>query len=536
MTCCWQQKQVIDYFLLPSEETTNNESTMEPRVIITTKRYIFVYCISDLHADPESNKLWVIEKCKPPTCTQNTFNVLIVPGDVGSNMHRIKIVFNALVSQYDLVLFTPGNHEAWCSTNSSSNNAYDSLHKLGEVLDLADYCGVEIRPVKIISSHPQAGNNIVIIPLYSWYHTGFDNEPSLAIPMELRMPSAEEHTGYSMAENWSDFAFCRWPSALVSSPRVVDLKVNDESLATYFGHFNSAFIEKYADNADKLTDTIQNNSDGSSEHNKPNSIDMDTNSSSTFNIDPRSDFVLTFSHFVPRQELTPEKRFLLEADLTKVIGSNLLGSQIRSISPDVHLFGHTHIPIDLVLDGIRYIQWPLGYAREHQHQCRSVFENGPLLVHTSPPLPTAVDTTTEFGTEVSLSSSNHERNENTANKDLAADTPGTAGADNTSGINAFDSSTTSCCSCCQTEDMLIKLRRQMDLGRQTTWSIHYNTQPRRPENMQLASWVRIRLQQLRVSYARMQTVSTSSSSEASPALTSSSTTKVSDGRDERDMR
>jgi hypothetical protein len=75
------------------------------------------------------------------------------------------------------------------------------------------------------------------------------------------------------------------------------------------------------------------------------------------------DTIISFSHFVPRQELCPEKRFLIEPLLSRVIGSNFLEAQIRKIRPTLHIFGHTHIPIDMELDGIRYLQWPLGYFR-----------------------------------------------------------------------------------------------------------------------------------------------------------------------------
>lgn len=49
----------------------------------------------------------------------------------------------------------------------------------------------------------------------------------------------------------------------------------------------------------------------------------------------------------------------------QVIGSDPLERQIRELGSDVHIFGHTHIPIDMTSDGVRYVQWPLG---EHWYQ------------------------------------------------------------------------------------------------------------------------------------------------------------------------
>jgi hypothetical protein len=95
------------------------------------------------------------------------------------------------------------------------------------------------------------------------------------------------------------------------------------------------------------------------------------------------DTIISFSHYLPRQELCPEKRLLMEPLLAKVVGSEVLECQIRRLQPHLHLFGHTHIPIDLILDQIRYIQWPLGYYRESDKQCQPIYQSGPMLVYDS---------------------------------------------------------------------------------------------------------------------------------------------------------
>jgi len=42
------------------------------------------------------------------------------------------------------------------------------------------------------------------------------------------------------------------------------------------------------------------------------------------------------------------------------VGSDPLEKQIRQIKSDMHLFGHTHLPVDLEIDHLRYLQWSLG--------------------------------------------------------------------------------------------------------------------------------------------------------------------------------
>ncbi|WP_420125516.1 metallophosphoesterase family protein [Longimicrobium sp.] len=66
--------------------------------------------------------------------------------------------------------------------------------------------------------------------------------------------------------------------------------------------------------------------------------------------------VITFSHFVPRPDLVPSVHRLSFKGLALVAGSAGIEAQIRRIQPRVHVFGHTHIPSDQVIDGVRYVQ------------------------------------------------------------------------------------------------------------------------------------------------------------------------------------
>jgi len=106
--------------------------------IFTSKTAIKCYCISDLHADTIKNQQWVEDNCcritthdysgvmytnndddddndilKARVDDADAYTVIILPGDIGSEVDRIELVFNHLVNNYDAVCYVPGNHEAW---------------------------------------------------------------------------------------------------------------------------------------------------------------------------------------------------------------------------------------------------------------------------------------------------------------------------------------------------------------------------------------------------------------------------------------
>lgn len=191
-------------------------------------------------------------------------------------------------------------------------NYFDSLEKLNKLLDACKRIGVETNPMVI--------DEIGIIPLFSWYHESFDKEKDIT---GFRIPSLE------MA--CKDFYACKWPEGLSNG---------DMSLALYFDAIN-----------DKQMKVIKE-------------------------IQMTCDHIITFSHFVPRQELCPEKRMLFYPKLPKIIGSDSLEDRIRSIhgaegrkdASSCHVFGHTHFCWDAVVDGIRYVQAPLAYPRERKRR------------------------------------------------------------------------------------------------------------------------------------------------------------------------
>mmetsp|Transcript_2591 Transcript_2591/g.7734 ORF Transcript_2591/g.7734 Transcript_2591/m.7734 type:complete len:392 (-) Transcript_2591:713-1888(-) len=177
-----------------------------------------------------------------------------------------------------------------------------SLEKLEAVLALAERCGVRTKPAVVGT----ARRKCLVAPLLSWYHASFDTEPP--ITNWKGIPSARLVM--------TDFRRCRWPEDL--EPRVND----DEALAKALDDRN--------DDLDEF----------------------------------EYDDLITFSHFLPRIELIPEKRYLFLPTLTQAVGSRFLGDRVRRLKPDLHVFGHTHINWDATLDGTRYVQAALAYSNE----------------------------------------------------------------------------------------------------------------------------------------------------------------------------
>ncbi|CAM6098737.1 unnamed protein product [Calypogeia fissa] len=201
----------------------------------------------------------------------------------------------------------------------------DSLAKLKTLTDFCHSLGVQTAPANV--------NGVWIIPLLSWYHQSWDRERDLE---GYHIPPVEK--------KGTDFTACKWPLPL-----------------------------------DNLTDSIAQQLD------ELNVLNLQ----GIPNLQQTDCQVITFSHFLPRFELCPEKRMLLYPNLPKMVGSDWLESRIRSIhgqngSPTAcHIFGHTHLAWDTTLDGIRYIQAPLAYPKERERGQVGEAKNLPLCIYDS---------------------------------------------------------------------------------------------------------------------------------------------------------
>ncbi|XP_011046109.1 PREDICTED: uncharacterized protein LOC105140812 isoform X3 [Populus euphratica] len=223
-------------------------------------------------------------------------DLLLLAGDVAETYHNFYSTMSLLKDRFQHVFYVPGNHDLWCRSEPEGFPYYlDSLEKLNKLLDACRGLGVQTRPMVL--------DGLGIVPLFSWYHESFDREMDIA---GIRIPSLEMVC--------KDFHACKWPR---------EISNRSTSLASYFDAMN----EENEDAIKLIKNTCTQ--------------------------------IITFSHFLPRQELCPEKRMLFYPNLPKIIGSDFLEVRIRSIhgsegnASACHVFGHTHFCWDSVLDGIR---------------------------------------------------------------------------------------------------------------------------------------------------------------------------------------
>lgn len=79
--------------------------------ILTEKKWIKCYCLSDMHADQQHNVQWVHANCQRNPEDAKHFTVFVVPGDIGSDIRKIEDILLFLRQNYDAVCYLPGNHE-----------------------------------------------------------------------------------------------------------------------------------------------------------------------------------------------------------------------------------------------------------------------------------------------------------------------------------------------------------------------------------------------------------------------------------------
>jgi len=80
----------------------------------------------------------------------------------------------------------PGNHCLWLTTTDKSKGLVTSVDKFNALLQLCKEVGVHTEPKRVGTRKP-----VWIVPLFSWYHESFDDDPA---------------TKGEKIEAWNDFA------------------------------------------------------------------------------------------------------------------------------------------------------------------------------------------------------------------------------------------------------------------------------------------------------------------------------------------
>jgi predicted phosphodiesterase len=87
---------------------------------------------------------------------------------------------------------------------------------------------------------------------------------------------------------------------------------------------------------------------------------------------------ITFSHFLPRIDVMPDRIPEKFRRLYPILGSSKIDAQIRRLGSEMHIYGHSHVNRHVVIDGITYINNAFGYPSEAHFTAREL-----LLVHTA---------------------------------------------------------------------------------------------------------------------------------------------------------
>lgn len=85
-----------------------------------------------------------------------------------------------------------------------------------------------------------------------------------------------------------------------------------------------------------------------------------------------ADKVITFSHFLPRMDLTPPHLAAARKVLDPVLGSNRLEQQLRRLGSSIHVYGHSHLNQRLTIDGVSYVNNAFGSPQERELSARDL--------------------------------------------------------------------------------------------------------------------------------------------------------------------
>ena len=341
-----------------------------------------MYLISDVHFDGQ-NRAFI--EHMPNKKDENS--ILVVAGDVGEKLDDVERCFRLCTKKFDTVFYSFGNHELWCTERDETC----SYEKIKSVFEVCEKCGVKTNPSEEIPVENQGENArqaVFIAPVHSWYEQEFDTEDDVEAPDDVTVPSVEKVM--------TDYRLCKWPSLEEWKKEMTTMgKISSNSSSSSSSSARNTTEKTYSNDyyISRKIDAL-NDEDGKFERFLENV--------KRAKMEGKDVTVITFSHFLPRIELIPEKRFLLYPKLTQAVGSHILNKRIERVTRLLHLgesgkdkhthaFGHTHFGWNLVLENnVRYVQAALATPKEWVRRPRSLVVgdffsntpgNAPLLLY-----------------------------------------------------------------------------------------------------------------------------------------------------------
>ncbi len=113
---------------------------------------------------------------------------------------------------------------------------------------------------------------------------------------------------------WMDFRACRWPGGM-----------DTRAVADHFLQRNEALISKPP---------------------------------------PARQTIISFSHFLPRIDVMPDRIPESKRFLYPILGSARLDAQVRRLGATLHVYGHSHVNRRVTLDGVTYVNNAFAYPNE----------------------------------------------------------------------------------------------------------------------------------------------------------------------------
>jgi len=74
--------------------------------------------------------------------------------------------------------------------------------------------------------------------------------------------------------------------------------------------------------------------------------------------------VITFSHFLPRLDVMPAQIPPDKRVIYPVLGTRALDTKLRALGAHLHVYGHSHVNRQVVIEGVTYVNNAFGYPRE----------------------------------------------------------------------------------------------------------------------------------------------------------------------------